>query len=865
MFQFLFAIQVIGIFILMAEIIYMIGKINSKSQVLMFMFTLEALLDSIGFLLEASSSAQETAFMGTRICYIGRAYLLLTVFLYIMQFCKIKIPKIISILLVIYHTFILSLVIFAEHTNLYYTKISYVNNGLYPHLEFEHGIMFFVFQATSVIYIIILMIALLSKLILTQSQSEKRKICILISAIIISIVGIYFYLTEYSQGYDTAGIGYCIAATIMLFGLFRCDVFASVEITKDHIIDTMEAGVIVLDDAENLLYSNTIASKLFPKLSTSEHKYELARLKECSEKNKKLFLEDNVYKVRKESIHTKENGHTYIIPDITDTFNYTTRLEQDVAEKTKELEAIILQAISAVANTIDAKDEYTKGHSVRVAWYSAQIARKLGKDENYINNLEYMAMLHDIGKIGVPDSVLNKVDPLTNTEFGLIKQHTIIGEEILKDITMVKDVVLGAKYHHERYDGTGYPQGLKGEEIPFEARIIGIADAYDAMTSNRVYRSKLPMDIVMSELIKGRGTQFDPNLTDILIELINADELDIKNNLSTIEQTLLSETKQLVEHIPIVERSEIQENDYDYLTGLYNKKALEREISKSMKNSSGVLMIIDIDFFKNINDSFGHLMGDYALKFTADVLRETIPENSVLGRRGADEFIVFLNNPENSDIIYTLTNSIFNHFSEKAADDKIVRNCSLSIGLSMICPMNTSYHKMFAQADKALYHVKQTGRNNVYMYSAKDQLAENATNTTRDIEQIIEIIHSNDNYIGALSLKMQEFRRVYEFTKNIAERYKYNQQMVLFTIENKNSHYETDELEFAMHSLQAAIQKSLRRVDISTRYGSSQIIVVLLDTDEQGVEITVNKIIQNFYKIQPNSQVNISYDYIDLN
>ena len=139
-----------------------------------------------------------------------------------------------------------------------------------------------------------------------------------------------------------------------------------------------------------------------------------------------------------------------------------------------------------------------------------------------------MALLHDIGKIGIPDAILNKPAKLTDEEYEIMKSHVLLGGEILKDFTMIENVQVGALYHHEKYDGTGYCHGLKGEEIPLEARIIGIADAFDAMTANRVYRRQLDLDFVIAELKRCSGTQFDPTLVEIMLSLIEDGTIDVE-------------------------------------------------------------------------------------------------------------------------------------------------------------------------------------------------------------------------------------------------------------------------------------------------------------------------------------------------
>jgi len=181
------------------------------------------------------------------------------------------------------------------------------------------------------------------------------------------------------------------------------------------------------------------------------------------------------------------------------------------------------QMVFALAKTIDAKDPYTNGHSQRVADYSREIAFRAGKSKNYQRKIFFIALLHDIGKIGVSGQVLNKPDKLTPHEYSSIKAHPIIGSSILSSVREMEELQVGARSHHERYDGTGYPDGLAGKAIPEKARIIAVADVYDAMTSKRSYRDILPQSVVRDELVKIRGTQLDPVFTDIMLKMIDED------------------------------------------------------------------------------------------------------------------------------------------------------------------------------------------------------------------------------------------------------------------------------------------------------------------------------------------------------
>ena len=201
------------------------------------------------------------------------------------------------------------------------------------------------------------------------------------------------------------------------------------------------------------------------------------------------------------------------------------QMNTDRNEAIEQVEHLSRAAMEALAKTVDAKDRYTSGHSMRVAEVACLIAEELGWNDEQISELRFQGMMHDIGKIGVPDSVLNKPGRLNSIEFELVQSHTTVGSDILKNVTSIPGVEQAARHHHERFDGNGYPDHLKGEEIPINARIIGVADAYDAMNSDRIYRKALPKDVIRKEIVNGRGTQFDPFLVDVFIKLLDEDRL----------------------------------------------------------------------------------------------------------------------------------------------------------------------------------------------------------------------------------------------------------------------------------------------------------------------------------------------------
>ena len=196
---------------------------------------------------------------------------------------------------------------------------------------------------------------------------------------------------------------------------------------------------------------------------------------------------------------------------------------EEVLQQHEKLEKISMQIVETLSGAIDAKDTYTNGHSTRVAEYSREIARRAGFSEKEQEEIYMIGLLHDVGKIGIPEAIINKPARLSDEEYVEIKTHPLLGARILKNISEFPQLAVGARWHHERYDGRGYPDGLAGEDIPLDARIIAVADAYDAMSSRRSYRDVLSQQHICEELEKGKGTQFDPVFADIMLQMISED------------------------------------------------------------------------------------------------------------------------------------------------------------------------------------------------------------------------------------------------------------------------------------------------------------------------------------------------------
>ncbi len=277
---------------------------------------------------------------------------------------------------------------------------------------------------------------------------------------------------------------------------------------------------------------NNLGSIVYTNLPAGDYTFHLA----VFDNNRENILAERTYTITKEKeLYDNPWFILYVLTVPMFTVGWITwllvkrreqRIERELAEANRMVE-MGKQTVVAIARAVDAKDPRTGGHSRRVALYSKQMAKEYGLSDKDCQDIEWAANLHDIGKIAIPDRILNKDSRLTDEEYAIMKSHTTEGAKILSDFTLLDHVIEGAEFHHERYDGRGYPKGLAGEDIPLYARIIGVADAFDAMTANRVYRKQMDFGYVLGELEKGRGTQFDAQFVDILLKLIRDGVIDL--------------------------------------------------------------------------------------------------------------------------------------------------------------------------------------------------------------------------------------------------------------------------------------------------------------------------------------------------
>lgn len=522
-----------------------------------------------------------------------------------------------------------------------------------------------------------------------------------------------------------------------------------------------------------------------------------------------------------------------------------------VQEQNKQLEKMSLQTVETIANTIDAKDAYTEGHSRRVAEYSMIIAERMGLDKETKEKIGNIAFLHDVGKIAVPDTVLNKPSRLSDEEYELMKTHTTAGAEILKDIDSMPDIVLGARYHHERYDGKGYPDGLKGEEIPLIARIIGLADAFDAMTSNRVYRPSLTKEVVLEQIEKGRGTQFDPKCVDVFMDYaknadvyLNPENPEANNNVLELH-------------------SLTEDSDRDELTGAYNRLYGEKQLSLTLTRDRGALVLIDIVGLKKINMEYGFRRGDYLLKLVSDCIRVTKLDNYEIPyiiRFDGNEFLVFLYDYDKKEKAKEWINAFLTNLKnvgENGDFEDIGLNvsCAITIHDNLKKDITTHVRELY----QSLYFLKNSGSNKEYFIYEDKQKEGDIFFARDDIEDLITLIKSQDPY--TLTSIMGD-RDITKTLSVLIDEGSENAAIILFTAKPDNPYLMSIERrQHVMALLDDAIAMTIGESGFLSSYSSLQRIVFLnvpasniLEKDEyiNGLE---NKVLSLFHK---------NYDRFDM-
>ena len=540
------------------------------------------------------------------------------------------------------------------------------------------------------------------------------------------------------------------------------------------------------------------------------------------------------------------------------------RQQEELEKRRRQTEKMSLQLIRTLSMTIEAKNEYSKGHSYRVAQYAGMIARELGWSSKEIRNLKNAAYVHDVGRVGIPDSILNKPSKLTEEEYALVKAHTVIGADILKDITVIEHAAEVARFHHERYDGKGYPDGLKGEEIPIQARIVAVADRYDAMNTRRIYRSALSQEQILEELTDNRGTQFDPVIVDTFVRLLEEGKVKIEEEEAEEGEDDITElergTEKFISEVMATIKSQGEEENYDYLTGLPMRSRGETLIAQLMQEKSGCLAFVDMDNLKRINDIYGHKAGDRALKLLGKLIG-AVDKTAVACRFGGDEFILFLPDIE-KDQVSEKIEQLFEAFRSSKENDVEIRCASLSAGLCMTNP-GDSFETSYMNADKTLYYVKQNGKDRFFFYQQMSEENREESATGRDLRKVAAALQESGSYSGALEIDFRGFARLYEYMNSLSERHRHSCYLVMVTMDTmRDKTLYMEQIEEALGCMERAIRQAIRKVDICTRYSAMQYLIILFEPEESQIPKVMERIFMQYYHLYEKGDFKPDYEYI---
>ena len=543
------------------------------------------------------------------------------------------------------------------------------------------------------------------------------------------------------------------------------------------------------------------------------------------------------------------------------------RRQKEMHRRREQMEKLSLQVLRTLSTTIETKDEYTRGHSHRVGEYAALIARELGWSQEEIINLKNTADLHDIGKIGVPDTILNKPTKLTENEYIIIKDHTVIGAEILKNITLIPHAAEVARSHHERYDGTGYPDGLKGEDIPLYARVIAVADSYDAMSSRRIYRSALSRQEICEEIRSNQGKQFDPVIAEVFLRLLTEDRLQVQEADSTTPENadqpnMEFEIGKFVSDIMQTMKAQEDSENFDFLTGLPMRNAGEKLAARLMEEHDGCLIFMDMDNLKQINDIYGHKAGDRALKVFGSILASQKADAAAC-RLGGDEFLLFV--PDISrDASAQLVKNIFAQFQAAKASDLEIRGAAMSAGLCMT-HRGQAFADCYVKADKALYYVKQNGKENFFFYQQMEQENLAQGGTSKDLATVARALQESGTYSGALDLDYRDFAKLYAYMNQLSQRYAYHCYLVMVTMSTTpDAVMYIKNIEQALSCMEQAIRRKIRAVDICTRNSSMQYLIILFESEEKQIPPIMERIFAQYYRLYGKGNFYPKYEYLPM-
>ena len=445
--------------------------------------------------------------------------------------------------LTLYSTIIMGFVFTVGKNDLYYSHVALGHGNGYNYLERTYGPFHSLYPVMMILYAGIM----LFYMVVALRKREKISFRVVLTICIIGFSICFIYIMErlFRTDVNFLSVGYLIGIIFMNRYFERVKMY-DMSINVSGSVEKMkEYGYIAFDTEYCYVSSNEFVRELFPEIE----KWYIDKKVPCSDSELYRNVIEYLYhwdesRDEKKYIAVNERLFQVEIRGLSygrkEKIGYLLEFVDRTLERKHYNEELLIQTVGALSDAVDAKDRYTSGHSKRVAEYGRMIAGRMGKSKEEQEEIYRAGLLHDVGKIRIPAEIINKPGKLTEEEYNTIKIHSVTGYHILRGIAQDGQLAIAAKYHHERYDGKGYPNGLSGERIPEIARILGVADAYDAMASNRSYRNALPQEVVRAEIVKGRGTQFDPAIADIMLQIMDEDTGYAMKQTDSMQRTILS-------------------------------------------------------------------------------------------------------------------------------------------------------------------------------------------------------------------------------------------------------------------------------------------------------------------------------------
>jgi len=534
-------IQVIGVVILIGELIYVSFQKPSTLQRTLLVILFTILISHVGYFIELIADDITTAYIGCCLGYLGKPFALMASLLLLLEYANIKIKKGYILGVTLFFLFLTCMVVTNKYHNLYYTDIAFdTQKSGSPLVIVGHGIFWYVYMISSFsIFFAFSFIAFYEFKNSKTSQARQMAI-ILFFVIFFAFLGLFLYIFKLTFNYDSTLLGIMIGTILLLILFTKYRMFGSITEAQHKALNESKNGIIVVDARMSISYFNATAKSIVPELKINMGRKVEGKIIDDVENLKEgeiIHVNDKVYSLSfdNEVVGNKRFvGKTYTFKEITEHYNYQETLNNEIKRVTKKLQGIQRNALISFADIVEARDGNTGEHVKSVSKTANLIATALRKNRKYafsltsdfISTITECAPLHDIGKISVPDHILTKPGKLTPEEFEIMKTHTLRGYQIIQDsikeleepnyVRISSEIALS---HHERWDGTGYPNKLKGDDIPLSARIIAVADVYDALRMKRSYKDSYSKEKSIEIITEESGTHLDPEIVEAFLSI----------------------------------------------------------------------------------------------------------------------------------------------------------------------------------------------------------------------------------------------------------------------------------------------------------------------------------------------------------